>query len=106
MAKIGEGLLDKPEDVCFDGEGILYTATRDGWIKRLHRNGSWEDWRLIGGGSLIGVTPTRTGGIIVCDIEKVRLQPKHVKAQENGHSIMMKTDCHQLGSPYGLNSLL
>ncbi|XP_002277770.1 protein STRICTOSIDINE SYNTHASE-LIKE 4 [Vitis vinifera] len=83
VAKIGEGLLDKPEDVCFDGEGILYTATRDGWIKRLHRNGSWEDWRLIGGGSLIGVTPTRTGGIIVCDIEKGLL-----KVGEDGVSIL------------------
>ena len=82
VAKIGEGLLDKPEDVCFDGECILYTATRDGWIKRLHRNGSWEDWRLIGGDTLLGVTTTRTGGIVVCDTQKVRLACKLVISQK------------------------
>ncbi|XP_034699827.1 protein STRICTOSIDINE SYNTHASE-LIKE 5-like [Vitis riparia] len=83
VAKIGEGLLDKPEDVCFDGEGILYTATRDGWIKRLHKNGSWEDWRLIGGDTLLGVTTTRTGGIIVCDTQKGLL-----KVGEDGVSLL------------------
>lgn len=71
MTKIGEGLLKQPEDVCVDKEGMLYTATRDGWIKRLHRNGSWEDWRFVGGDSLLGVTASRTGGIIVCDAQKV-----------------------------------
>ena len=40
VTKIGEGFLNKPEDLCFDEEGTLYTATRDGWIKRMHRNGS------------------------------------------------------------------
>ena len=72
MTKIGEGFLNKPEDLCFDEEGTLYTATRDGWIKRMHRNGSWEDWKLIGGDSLLGVATTRSGGIIVCDALKVR----------------------------------
>ena len=73
MTKIGEGFLNKPEDLCFDEEGILYTATRDGWIKRLHRNGSWEDWKLIGGYALLGITTARAGGIFVCDAQKVRL---------------------------------
>ncbi|THU55615.1 hypothetical protein C4D60_Mb11t08440 [Musa balbisiana] len=45
--KLGEGRLEGPEDVYVDGDGTLYTATRDGWIKRMHAaNGSWEDWRL------------------------------------------------------------
>ncbi|GJW23573.1 zinc finger BED domain-containing protein RICESLEEPER 2-like protein [Tanacetum coccineum] len=28
--KLGDGILKKPEDVCFDQKGILYTATWDG----------------------------------------------------------------------------
>ncbi|KAK6941281.1 hypothetical protein RJ641_026658 [Dillenia turbinata] len=70
VVKLGEGLLEKPEDVCFDKEGMLYTATRDGWIKRMHKNGSWEDWKRIGGDALLGITPTITGGVLVCDAEK------------------------------------
>ncbi|KAL5174038.1 Feruloyl CoA ortho-hydroxylase 1 [Glycine soja] len=44
IIKLGEGLLKEPEDVGVDKEQILYTATRDGWIKRLRRNnGKWEN---------------------------------------------------------------
>lgn len=63
--------MDKPEDVCIDKNGTLYTATRDGWIKRLHRNGSWEDWRRIESEALLGLTITKHGSLIVCDAEKV-----------------------------------
>ncbi|RVX05508.1 Protein strictosidine synthase-like 4 [Vitis vinifera] len=83
VTKIGEGFLNKPEDLCFDEDGILYTATRDGWIKRLHRNGSWEDWKLIGGYALLGITTARAGGIFVCDAQKGLL-----KVGEDGVSLL------------------
>ncbi|KAF8388714.1 hypothetical protein HHK36_025394 [Tetracentron sinense] len=70
VIKIGEGFLKDPEDVCVDKEGILYTATRDGWIKRLHKNGSWEDWKMIGGPNLLGITTSMTGDLLVCDTDK------------------------------------
>ncbi|XP_057467453.1 protein STRICTOSIDINE SYNTHASE-LIKE 4-like isoform X1 [Actinidia eriantha] len=70
VIKLGEGLVETPEDVCVDKNGILYTATRDGWIKRLHRNGSWEDWRKFDSNSMFGITITKSGSIIVCDCEK------------------------------------
>ncbi|KAH7857895.1 hypothetical protein Vadar_017666 [Vaccinium darrowii] len=70
VIKLGEGLLDRPEDVCVDKNGVLYTATRDGWIKRFHRNGSWEDWRRIQSDALLGLKITKEGSVIVCDAEK------------------------------------
>ncbi|KAA8523338.1 hypothetical protein F0562_009761 [Nyssa sinensis] len=69
VTKLG-GNLKNPEDVCVDKEGVLYTATRDGWIKRLHKNGSWEDWKMLGGDTLLGITTTTTGELIVCDTDK------------------------------------
>ena len=79
MIKLGEGFLENPEDVCVDKNGILYTATREGWIKRLHRNGSWENWRKIDSNALLGITTTKAGSLIVCDGEKVRFKPKKKK---------------------------
>ncbi|KAG0497475.1 hypothetical protein HPP92_002166 [Vanilla planifolia] len=70
VEKLGEGNLLGPEDTCVGKDGKLYTATRDGWIKRLHSNGSWENWKMIGGSSLLGVTPSLNGDIIVCDADK------------------------------------
>lgn len=72
MTKLGEGFLDGPEDVVFDRDGVLYTAVRDGWIKRMHKNGSWENWKKIDSESLLGIATSREGGLIVCDAEKVR----------------------------------
>ncbi|GMP62608.1 hypothetical protein CsSME_00024645 [Camellia sinensis var. sinensis] len=76
VTKLGEGFLKNPEDVCVDKEGILYTATRDGWIKRLHRNESkWEDWRFIEDtDTILGITVTAAGTLIVCDTEKGLLE--------------------------------
>lgn len=73
VVKLGEGFLKGPEAICVDKEGILYTATRDGWIKRLHRNGSWENWKmLLKGHSLLGITITKEGDLVVCDTDEVR----------------------------------
>jgi hypothetical protein len=56
-------------------EGIIYTATRDGWIKRLHRNGSLENWKMTNSDTLLGITITKAGegDLIVCDSEKVKI---------------------------------
>lgn len=64
--------MKDPEDVCVDKKGTLYTATRDGWIKRLHRGdqSSWENWPMINSQTLLGLTTTRDGGIVVCDCEE------------------------------------
>lgn len=84
VVKLGEGFLEKPEDVAVDVEnGVMYTATRDGWIKRLHRNGSWENWKRLGGDALLGITVAKNGGIFVCDAEKGLL-----KVTEDGTSIL------------------
>uniref|UniRef100_A0A0R0IEQ8 Strictosidine synthase conserved region domain-containing protein n=2 Tax=Glycine max TaxID=3847 RepID=A0A0R0IEQ8_SOYBN len=63
--------LRESEDVCVDKEGTLYTATRDGWIKRLRRNkGNWENWKHMDSDTLIGITTAKEVGIIVCDVTK------------------------------------
>lgn len=75
MVKTGEGVLKGPEAICVDEKGrALYTATRDGWVKRLHPNGTWEDWRRTVGSSptLLGITySTLTNHVLACDVEKV-----------------------------------
>ncbi|KAJ4708761.1 Strictosidine synthase [Melia azedarach] len=75
VIKLGEGLLKGPEDVCIDRNGVLYTASRDGWIKRLHRNGTWENWKFIDSHTLLGLTITTTkdhqnDDLVVCDTKK------------------------------------
>ncbi|KAI9192257.1 hypothetical protein LWI28_020095 [Acer negundo] len=80
VIKLGEGNLKDPEDVCVDRKGVLYTATRDGWVKRLHTNGTWQDWKFIDTThSLLGITITMENDLIVCDAEKGLL-----KVSENG----------------------
>ncbi|GMI84325.1 STRICTOSIDINE SYNTHASE-LIKE 4, strictosidine synthase-like 4 [Hibiscus trionum] len=70
VIKLGEGFLPGPEDVAVDEKGTLYTATRDGWVRRLHRNGSWEDWMKLESNTLLGIATAKRGGLIVCDCEK------------------------------------
>ncbi|KAK9055579.1 hypothetical protein SSX86_026663 [Deinandra increscens subsp. villosa] len=71
VIKLGEGILNKPEGLSVDQKGMLYTATRDGWIKRLHTNGTWESWKMIHNrDTLLGLTVTRASDVIVCDTEE------------------------------------
>ncbi|XP_051132019.1 protein STRICTOSIDINE SYNTHASE-LIKE 4-like [Andrographis paniculata] len=71
VVKLGEGVLKQPEAVAVDGKGTLYTATRDGWIKRLLRNGTtWESWRHVDSDGLLGIAPTEDGDLFVCDADK------------------------------------
>jgi len=69
--KLGEGILEGPEEIAVDKEGVIYTAVRDGWIKRMQRNGSWENWKKVEGGLLLGITSSKNGGFIVCDAQQV-----------------------------------
>ncbi|KAM0922264.1 hypothetical protein ACQ4PT_006223 [Festuca glaucescens] len=73
LEKLGEGLLREPEDVYVDAAagGTVYTATRDGWLQRLRPNGSWEQWRFVGGTGLLGIAPSADGSMLVCDADKV-----------------------------------
>ncbi|KAI9123160.1 hypothetical protein K1719_006049 [Acacia pycnantha] len=70
VVKLGEGIVKLPEDISVDKHGTLYTASRDGWILRLHRNGSWDHWKHIHSHTMLGITVTTQGDIIVCDSDK------------------------------------
>ncbi|KAL4571813.1 hypothetical protein LXL04_018578 [Taraxacum kok-saghyz] len=71
VIKLGEGVLQQPEDVFMDQKGILHTATRDGWIKRLHKNGTLENWKKIHDkDTLLGLIITKNGDLVVCDTEE------------------------------------
>ncbi|XVF48877.1 hypothetical protein PTKIN_Ptkin03bG0223400 [Pterospermum kingtungense] len=39
-------------------------------MRRLHRNGSWEDWKKLHSQTLLGITTAKGGGLIVCDCDK------------------------------------
>ncbi|GAY37652.1 hypothetical protein CUMW_030690 [Citrus unshiu] len=85
MIKLGEGIVNHPEDVSVDGNGVLYTATGDGWIKRMHPNGTWEDWHQVGSQSLLGLTTTKENNvIIVCDSQQGLL-----KVSEEGVTVLV-----------------
>ncbi|KAL2327286.1 hypothetical protein Fmac_020713 [Flemingia macrophylla] len=84
IIKLGEGLLKEAEDVAVDKEGTVYAVTRDGWVKRLHRNGNWEDWKHMDSNTLLGFTTAKDGGLIICDTDKGLL-----KVTEDGFSVIL-----------------
>ncbi|XP_037488905.1 protein STRICTOSIDINE SYNTHASE-LIKE 4-like [Triticum dicoccoides] len=88
LEKLGEGRLSGPEDVYIDAAagGTLYTATRDGWLQRMQPNGSWEQWRFVGGTDLLGIAPSADGSMLVCDAHKGLL-----KAEEGRVTILAST---------------
>ncbi|KAK1678891.1 hypothetical protein QYE76_039739 [Lolium multiflorum] len=88
LEKLGEGLLREPEDVYVDAAdgGTVYTATRDGWLQRMRLNGSWEQWRFVGGTGLLGIAPSADGGMLVCDADKGLL-----KVEEGRVTILAST---------------
>lgn len=68
VEKLGEGLVQGPEDVVVAADGTtLLVSTRDGWVKKVwSSNGSVLDWRRVGGypcGLALGVH----GEILVAD---------------------------------------
>ncbi|KAG5605735.1 hypothetical protein H5410_027227 [Solanum commersonii] len=83
VSKLGEGFVDRPEDVAVDKMGIVYTATRDGWIKRRHKNGTWQSWKYIGRNTLLGLKVSSAGHILVCDAQEGLL-----KVTEDGVTVL------------------
>ncbi|KAK9213004.1 hypothetical protein WN943_002389 [Citrus x changshan-huyou] len=84
LIKLGEGVVNYPEDVAVDRNGVVYTAARDGWIMRLQNNGTWENWKLIRSQTLLGITATKEkNNLIVCDSDKGLL-----KVTENGVTVL------------------
>ena len=66
--------MNHPEDVSIVvSKGAVYTATRDGWVKYiiLH-NETLVNWKHVDSQSLLGLTTTKDGDVIMCDNEKVR----------------------------------
>ncbi|KAL6222068.1 hypothetical protein ACLB2K_005460 [Fragaria x ananassa] len=81
------------EDIALDKEGTLYTATRDGWLKRLHRDGIWEDWKKLNSHTLLGITITNDGDLVACDIDQVTENGVTVLASHvNGSKIRFADD--------------
>ncbi|KAF6138801.1 hypothetical protein GIB67_025963 [Kingdonia uniflora] len=100
VTRLGEGFLDRPESVCVDKQGTFYTATRDGWIKRLDKSGSWQNWKMIGGDALLGITASVKGGLLVCDADKGLLKVDDdgitiLTSQVNGSKIRFADDASE-----------
>ncbi|KAL8492556.1 hypothetical protein ACS0TY_023951 [Phlomoides rotata] len=83
VIKLGEGLLKKPEAVAFDKHGALYTVTRDGGVKKLQKNGTWENLWQFESQNLLGLTITAAGDVILCDGEEGLL-----KVSEEGVTLL------------------
>ncbi|XP_048435612.1 uncharacterized protein LOC103950294 [Pyrus x bretschneideri] len=58
----------------------VITATRDGWIKRVHTKGSWENRRKVNSDTVFGITFTKDGDLVTCDTDQEGL----LKVIENG----------------------
>ncbi|KAF6138803.1 hypothetical protein GIB67_025965 [Kingdonia uniflora] len=85
---LGEGFLDRPESVCVDKQGTFYTATRDGWIKRLDKSGLWQNWKMIGGNALLGNTAS---GLLKVDDDGITI----LMSQVNGSKIRFADDASE-----------
>ncbi|KAI7740360.1 hypothetical protein M8C21_009433, partial [Ambrosia artemisiifolia] len=104
VIKIGEGILNKPEGLCLDQKGMLYTATRDGWIKRLHTNGTCENWKKIHDrDTLLGLIVTKAGDLVVCDTEEGLIKVSEdgavtaIATHMNGENIKFADDVAEAG---------
>lgn len=63
------GKVYGPEDIAVDRNGLIYGATQDGKIIRVHPDGRVEDWAATGGRPL-GLHFDPAGNLIVCDAYK------------------------------------
>ena len=77
VARLGDGLLPKPEDVvALDGaHDEVFVGCEDGWIKRVNTSsGAVYNWVHIQGGRPLGLIAGLHGEIIVCDPNTVCYQ--------------------------------
>ncbi|KAI3410776.1 uncharacterized protein J3R85_018436 [Psidium guajava] len=88
--KIGEGVVKEPEDLFVDDKGVLYTATRDGWIKRLHRDGSWENWTMLTARHSWGLR--RPGEVVSSCVMLKRWYAKVLLSHVNGSELSFADD--------------
>ncbi|KAL8137214.1 hypothetical protein V2J09_003215 [Rumex salicifolius] len=71
VIKLGEGSVLEPEDVCVGKNGVVYAATRDGWIKKLYKDGSLENWKMVNTTGLLGIIEVKDSDyFVVCDTEE------------------------------------
>jgi sugar lactone lactonase YvrE len=68
--RLGEGVLNGPEDVAFDGSGRLYTGTADGRIVRLGPDNDAPEPFASTGGRPLGLRFDAHGRLLVCDARK------------------------------------
>lgn len=83
VTKLGEGSIQGPEDVYVDKHGFVYTTSRDGWIKRLHRDGFLEDWKMVNSSAMLGIIVNKDGDVVVCDADNGL-----IKVNEDGVTIL------------------
>ncbi|KAH9769046.1 Str synth domain-containing protein [Citrus sinensis] len=86
LIKLEVGCVNHPEDVSIVvSKGAVYTATRDGWVKYiiLH-NETLVNWKHVDSQSLLGLTATKDGDVIMCDNEKGLL-----KVSEEGVKVIV-----------------
>ncbi|MCW9011803.1 SMP-30/gluconolactonase/LRE family protein, partial [Marinobacter sp.] len=66
---LARGEVYGPEDTTIGPDGVLYTGTQDGWIVRVHPDGTVEHW-LETGGRPLGLVFDSNGNLIVADAWK------------------------------------
>jgi sugar lactone lactonase YvrE len=59
-----------PEDVAVDGQGRVYTGTRDGHVLRISREGGRIERVANTGGRPMGIEFDADGRLVVCDAER------------------------------------
>lgn len=64
--RLADGQLEGPEDIAVDANGVIYTGTADGFVKRIFADGSVEDFAYTGGHPL-GMDFAPDGRLIVCE---------------------------------------
>ncbi|MBN7768539.1 SMP-30/gluconolactonase/LRE family protein [Marinobacter daepoensis] len=90
------GQVYGPEDTTVDRQGVLYTGTQDGWIVRVHPDGTVERW-LQTEGRPLGMVVDQGGNLIVADAWKglLSISPEgdvSVLAREAGGTPFRFTD--------------
>ncbi len=74
VERIGEGIVDGPEDLTFDAQGRLYSGMADGQILRLSPDESNAELFTDTGGRPLGMAFDSDGSLIVADAFKGLLE--------------------------------
>ncbi|MCB1193351.1 MAG: SMP-30/gluconolactonase/LRE family protein [Leptospiraceae bacterium] len=63
---IAKGKVTGPESIALDEDGVIYTGTQDGYIKKVYQDGKVETFVFTAGRPL-GMKFDADGNLIVCD---------------------------------------